>query len=122
MKKIIFVLFVLVFSMTSALSFAEDICITVNADTWDRLKTAFLTMHQNTECVKYDLTTMECLKKRYTDDEWVRERSRRFVYEAFREGEETIAKVNAVRDMNKDFDSKIMLKDVEVTPVEIPFK
>jgi len=117
MKNFILLLIVAATLVMPGLSQAEDICITVGAADWDRFKTAFIATYPNTECLRYDLTTIECLEMKYTDDEWVHESTRRFAYGAFRTGEEAIAKNTAIQNMAKDFDTKVQLKTISVTPI-----
>lgn len=110
MKKYLFLILIL-FLMLVKNGNATDICVSVTDNNWDRFKTAFLATYPNTDCERYELITMECLKKRYTDDQWLYERTRRFAYETFRYGEETIARDTAIQQMPKDFDSLITLKN-----------
>lgn len=117
MKKYLFLMLVILISFIAMNATAFDIGITVNDVDYPEFKAAFLKSHPNDECLKYDLTTMTCLQKRFTDDEWVRERTRRFTYEAFRSGQESIVKDLAIKNMDRNFDGKVMLKNTTVMPV-----
>ena len=108
MKKISLMIIILLALALNAVAF--DIGIEVKDIDYPGFKAAFLTTNPNTECVKYNLQTMECLQKRFTDDEWVRERIRRFAFDSFRSGQETIVKTAAMSTMDKTLDNKVMLK------------
>lgn len=65
---------VLTFSIMISSAGATDIIITVPDAAVPQVVISIKKVHPNTECEKWDLQTVTCLKKKYTDIDWVKKK------------------------------------------------
>lgn len=90
MKETIIGIFLMFLLMCPAQSQALDLTMSVPDVYLLRVIPAVLALYPNVECAEWDLQTVTCIKKKYTDESWVLEMARRVLVDAIKRGEQTL--------------------------------
>jgi len=87
MKNILIALVTCLVILIAGNTVALDLILSLPDANVPRVIAAVLAVHPNNECADWDLATVLCLTKKYTDEEWVREVARRLLVDGIKRAE-----------------------------------